>query len=358
MTVSYLHRERSSIVVIGTMGVPAKYGGFESLVENLLDGSDRKYVVYCSALAYENKVQVYKGATLRYVSLHANGSSSMLYDAVSVLDAIWRGDRQLLILGVSGAFILPIVRAFKPKIRFVVNIDGLEWKRQKWGRVTRWLLRKLEQWAVRHAHVVIADNQAIAHYVNAAYGRNCEVIAYGGDHAVMERDVDAGAAGDYAFCVCRIEPENNTHLILQAFHEAGQKLRIVGNWQSSEYGRQLKQRYGASRHLELLDPIYDLDRLYEHRALMKMYVHGHSAGGTNPSLVEAMHFGRPILAFDCSYNRATLEGQGEYFHDVASLKRLISFLDRPTSDASILEIARRRYTWDAIRKQYEALFDQ
>ena len=356
MTNSHSHGNRNPVVVIGTVGVPSRYGGFESLVENLLDSLDQKYVVYCSSMAYENQAREYKGAVLRYVRLQANGLSSMLYDAVSVLDAVWRGDRQLLILGVSGAFILPLIRSIKPTTRLVINIDGIEWQRQKWGRGARWLLRKLEQWAVRNAHVVIADNLAIAHYVNSTYGRNCEVIAYGGDHAVMGRNVKTEAAEDYALSVCRIEPENNIHLILQAFHETGQRLRIVGNWQASEYGRDLKQRYAASRHLEILDPIYDLDRLYEHRARMKLYVHGHSAGGTNPSLVEAMHFGRPILAFDCTYNRATLEGQGEYFYDVASLKRLISYPDRPSRDEAILETARRRYTWDAIRKRYEALF--
>jgi glycosyltransferase involved in cell wall biosynthesis len=357
MTIKQTKVNLNHVTVIGTVGVPSRYGGFESLVENLLDSPVQKYVVYCSSLAYENKISEYKGSVLRYIHLQANGPSSMLYDAISVLDAAWRGDRQLLILGVSGSFIFPLIRFLKPSMNLVINIDGIEWKRQKWGRAARWLLRRLEYWAVRHAHVVIADNQAIAHYVQMIYGRDCEVIAYGGDHAVMGRNINYKISEDYAFSVCRIEPENNIHVILQAFHEAGHRLRIVGNWQSSDYGRDLKRRYGTSSNIELLDPIYEIERLYELRARMKFYVHGHSAGGTNPSLVEAMHFGRPILAFDCVYNRATLEGEGEYFYDVESLKNLIGFVDRPSRDAAIIELARRRYTWDEIRKRYEALFD-
>ena len=132
-------------------------------------------------------------------------------------------------------------------------------------------------------------------------------------------------------------------------------LVFVGNWNISDYGRDLKARYSESSNLFMLDPIYDPGLLYAVRARASVYLHGHSAGGTNPSLVEMMHFGVPILAHGCAFNRHTTEDEALYFESAAGLTEQLRNLD--PEDAShigskMLEIAQRKYTWDQIGKAY------
>jgi glycosyltransferase involved in cell wall biosynthesis len=224
-------------------------------------------------------------------------------------------------------------------------------------------LRFSEKVAVRFSHEVIADNQAIADYVKEAYGVDAHVIAYGGDHAVA---VDAAPVDElglperYAFSVCRIEPENNVHLILEAFAGLSEwSLVMVGNWNSSDYGRKLIRQYSSNHSLMLFDPIYDLGKLKTLREEMACYVHGHSAGGTNPSLVEAMHFGKPILAFDCDFNRCTTEDQALYFQKPEQLiDKLALASDYETwgkIGEDMREIARHRYSWNIVGEAYYSL---
>ena len=114
--------------------------------------------------------------------------------------------------------------------------------------------------------------------------------------------------------VCRIEPENNVHVVLKAFAQLPEKTFVmVGNWNNSEYGKSMKADYGNYSNIHLLDPIYDQVKLDKLRSNCLVYIHGHSAGGTNPSLVEAMYLGRPVIAFDVSYNCVTTENKALYF---------------------------------------------
>lgn len=354
------------IAIIGTVGVPANYGGFETLAENLVKyhhASSRPdlLTVYCSSKSYPVKQRSFLAAQLKYVPLNANGTQSILYDFVSLISAVWNRSEVILLLGVSGAVLLPLVRLFSPA-RIITNIDGIEWRREKWQGLAKRFLRFSEKMAVRFSHEVISDNDAIAQYVKLAYSVDSHVIAYGGDHAVA---VDAAAVNEhqlpekFAFSVCRIEPENNVHVILEAFSRLKEHpLVMVGNWSNSEYGRATRERYAACRHLFLLDPIYDLGKLKTLRSLASLYVHGHSAGGTNPSLVEAMHFGKPVLTFDCSFNRSTTEGKALFFGNSDELMRLVETTDATTAEKvglALVEVATRRYTWSVVAQQYFSL---
>ena len=215
------------------------------------------------------------------------------------------------------------------------------------------------------SHEVISDNSAIAEYVKRTYGVDSHVIAYGGDHAVA---VDAATVDEYnlpesfAFSVCRIEPENNVHVILDVFSKlAAHPLVIVGNWSNSQYGSKLRERYASCNNLYLLDSIYDLGKLKTLRSRASFYMHGHSAGGTNPSLVEAMHFGKAVLAFDCDYNRCATEDKALFFKDGEDLQQLIKSLDKTVSEKvgqDLVDIANRRYTWHIIAGQYFTLIDK
>ena len=135
-------------------------------------------------------------------------------------------------------------------------------------------------------------------------------------------------------------------------------LVMVGNWNYSEYGRTLREKNVSCDNIHLLDPIYDLGKLKSLRSRALFFIHGHSAGGTNPSLVEAMHFGKPVLAFDCNFNRCTTEDKAFFFKNTEELQQLIKTMDEADANRKgeqMLEIAQRRYTWRIVAEQYFAL---
>ena len=133
------------IAIIGTVGIPAKYGGFETLTEHLTKELGRSYVmtVYCSSKAYKNKLKSYHNAQLKYINLNANGVQSIPYDIISVFKSLRNSDA-LLILGVSGCIVLPFVKLISKK-KIIINIDGLEWRREKWGKFIKWFLKYSEK---------------------------------------------------------------------------------------------------------------------------------------------------------------------------------------------------------------------
>jgi hypothetical protein len=169
------------ISIIGTAGIPACYGGFETLAENLVknrtDGIE--YTVFCSGRLYVEKPDTWHGAKLRYINLNANGISSIFYDFISMLLSLRSG--VMLILGVSGALFLPLVRLlYRGKI--IINIDGIEWRREKWRGAARFILRLSEKCAVKFSDVIIADNQGIIDYLRQTYKKEGVLIEYGADH--------------------------------------------------------------------------------------------------------------------------------------------------------------------------------
>ena len=358
------------IAIIGTVGVPANYGGFETLTEHLIEdlGRHHEITVYCSGKKYVNaeRQTTFLGAKLIYLPLEANGVQSIIYDSISILHALFYAD-VLLILGVAGAWLLPFVRLFTNK-KIIISIDGIEWKRDKWNLLAKWYLFWAESMAVKYSHIDISDNEAIQDYTAARYGTLSRIIEYGADHTMrIPRNKDAiekysFLAKPYAFKVCRIEPENNVHLILEAFDKVEKlPLVLVGNWDKSEYGKKLKSKYLGHPNIEILDPIYDQKQLDMLRSNATLYIHGHSAGGTNPSLVEAMFLGLPILAYGVSYNRVTTENKALYFDSsqelIYHIENLYTVKLRQLGQI-MHEIALRRYTWAHIAKKYQLLLDE
>ncbi|NJB72639.1 glycosyltransferase involved in cell wall biosynthesis [Saonia flava] len=354
------------LAIIGTVGLPAKYGGFETLTEYLTKHLGGKYAitVYCSSKVYAKKLKTYNGARLKYIPLQANGVQSILYDLVSLFSALRYVDT-ILILGVSGCIVLPLVKAISNK-KIIVNIDGLEWKRAKWGKFAKWFLKYSEKLAVNYADTVISDNKVIQQYVRNVYSVDCELIAYGANHTNKEKFTDevfkqySFLKDRYAFKVCRIEPENNVHMILEAFSRYPDvNLVMVGNWQKSKYGQDLKGKYAIVKNIHLLNPIYDQHILNQIRSNCYLYIHGHSAGGTNPSLVEAMYLELPIFAYKVNYNKETTACSALYFKDE---KELIDMLAN-TKEEDLSKVARKmkdiadeKYSWEVITNQYASLF--
>lgn len=357
------------VAIIGTVGVPANYGGFETLVEQLIrhnNSEDLQYAVYCSRKSYDDRRWVYQGAKTEYVGFEANGVQSIPYDIVSLIKASRKSD-VVLVLGVSGCAFLPIFRLFSKK-KLVINIDGLEHRRDKWNKWARRFLKFSERQAVKYGDVIVTDNKGIADYVKEEYGKQSELIAYGGDQVLQDISDDEAdkvldsygvKSSEYSLGICRIEPENNVQMILEAFCKMPDKnLVFIGNWTKSEYGKELMDHYSKYPNIKIESAVYDLRVLNVLRSNCEFYIHGHSAGGTNPSLVEAMFFAKPILAFDCVYNRESTENKADYF---ATSKQLAEILqDDPLKHAenakNMVEIADRRYRWETIARQYETLY--
>lgn len=357
---------KKKLAILGIVGVPANYGGFETLVDNLLDLLPKFFnvTVFCESKAYPEKLETYKGANLVYINKKANGAQSIIYDSVSLLKS-YKSQDYILLLGVSGAVMLPFLRPFT-SAKIVTHIDGLEWKRDKWGWFAKKFLKFSERLAVSFSHAVISDNKHIQHYVEKEYMKSSFLIAYGANHVSCVEPEPyqkkfSFLGSPYIFTVCRIEPENNVEMQLRAFKECeiGMPYVVVGNWNANEYGMKLYHEYSKVKNIILYNPIYEMEELNVLRSNSFFYLHGHSAGGTNPSLVEAMYLGLPVIAYGVNYNRETTFGKAMYFNDFEELKELlfkIRELDRQAMIDDLSKLAKKNYSWRAITKKYVKMF--
>ncbi len=364
-----------SVAIVGSSGIPASYGGFETLAENLVSRSKQvSYSVICSGRR-NGRSSAYKGARRKFLPLKANGAQSIIYDFLGMICSLQY--EEILLLGVSAGIFLPFVRLiYHGKI--IVHVDGIEWKRDKWRGISKYFLRFSEHVAVRFSDVTISDNAAISKYIFETYGKTCTYISYGGDSTEADSGMNAyefcqealettggrPIPRNYALTVCRIEPENNVDTILKAFQQNPElNLVLVGNWSNSKWSRRLKHQYQDYRNIYLLDSIYDAHILDRLRSNAQFYVHGNSVGGTNPSLVEAMTKGLPIIAFDVVFNRVTTENRAIYFKDVSELSSILNSVHCSLSPMQVngwamKEIARRSYRWEIIVSEYENMFCQ
>ncbi len=348
---------KDRLAIIGIVGLPPSYGGFETLADCILDELSKKYEVevYCSSQHYKYKSDLYRKAKLKYVQLKANGWQSFFYDAYCIWDAIV-GQRKILLLGVSGAWVLPFLKR-KDRMNITVNIDGIEWKRRKWNLIVRLLLKKLESMAVKYCGNVIADNEAVNNYIKDKYGVEPVLIEYGAKQSSVIED---GVRGLYYLTICRIEPENNVEMIINAFNGRSERLVIVGNWMNSNYSKRL-YRKSCTSNIEKTGPMYDAIELDKLRRNASVYLHGHSAGGTNPSLVEAMAYSLPILAFDVGFNRFTTENKARYFKNEMELANTINTMKEEEmlkNGRDMFEISERRYRWDVISRKYVSILEK
>lgn len=358
-------RGKIRVAIVGTVGLPARYGGFETLAHYLVEylSGEFDFTVYCSGPDYKERPAEFLGARLVYLPLRANGAQSIPFDILNYLHA-WNTCDILLVLGVSGGIALPLGRLLdKPSI---LNIGGMEWQRSKWGNWARRYLRLAEFIGVHASDRIVSDNLGISRHLQDAYGRESALIEYGGDHVtsvpIREKHIAKYPflAGPYAFALARIQSDNNPELILHAFNQIPEmNLVFIGTWSRSAYGRELKARYERYPNLRLLEAIYDPEDLNVIRSNCSYYVHGHSAGGTNPALVEAMNLGLPITCYDVFYNRATTENRVRYFRNVAGLAELVLKTTQEEWDGqreTVKEIALRRYGWRRIAEEYARLF--
>ena len=306
------------VSIVGTNGLPSKYGGFETLVHFLVQNLAKELdiTVFCSSLLYDKKPSRLNGCNLEYINLSANGWQRIFYDFISLYKS--RHYDTIIILGSSGGILMPLLSKYSEK--FILNFGGLDWKRSKWSYFARVFLKYSEKLSIYYSKYIIADNEGIKNYIWKSYKRHSSLIEYGSDQAVpvkpnpeLKRKYPF-LGDDYAFSVARIQPDNNIDIILDAFSKNKEiPLVFMGNWSNSVYGLSLKQKYKNKENIILVEAIYDQNILNVFRSNCYVYIHGHSAGGTNPSLVEAMNLSLPIIAYDCNFNRYTTENNHGWF---------------------------------------------
>lgn len=356
------------VAIIGTNGIPARYGGFETLAENLVKelNQDFDFIVYCSNIyKKEQRLKTLHGAKLIYVPLKANGIQSLFYDLITTFHSLFKADI-FLILGPAAGFMVPFMRIFKKKV--IVNHGGLnEWEREKLSLLEQKYVYFNHKWAAQYANYNIADNIPLGESLKKSFGVSSEIIAYGGDHVVISpRNEELRIKYpflelSYDLSISRAQEDNNLHILLKAYADhPNRNLVLISNWNISEYGKKLKTTYFKKfQNIFVVDAIYDLQILNIIRSNTSLYIHSHSRCGTAPSLVEAMNYKIPIICFDVETNRLTTNNSSIYFKDVDSLSSLLSNLNESElkkNKQDLDELARNNYTWQNIADKYSKLF--
>jgi glycosyltransferase involved in cell wall biosynthesis len=355
------------LAILGTRGIPARYGGFETFAEQLatrLARSGISVTVFCPS-PEPKKDETYKGVTLKFVKSPSLGKySEMMWDAKCFCIARRTFD-VVYMLGLGGAFAAWVPRAWGVKVW--VNTDGVEWKRSKFTMPQRGYLALAEALSVLFASRIVADSGAIAEYLRGRYPllKRVSTIAYGANIPGSRPDQSLiepwGLRPEgYYIVVCRLEPENHVLEIVTGYELSGSPLPLVilGNIENAnDYVLDLLSH--RSERVRFIGTIYESETLAALRFYARAYIHGHSVGGTNPSLLEAMACSNLVIAHDNPFNREVLGDSGLFFSQSADLARvLIAAADSIDCDIRrrrATEIVASRYSWDKIADQYFTL---
>lgn len=359
------------IAMLGTRGVPAAYGGFETAVEEIGRRLvERGHDVTVYGDRSHPDVTAHLGMRVVHVpSVPLKQLETLSRTGIATIRTIV-GDRPdaAFVFNAANAPYVPLLRA--RGIPVAVHVDGLEWQRAKWGGAGRAYYRWAEEHAVRSADALIADAPGIAEYYATEFGVETELIRYGAPvlHRVPAAPLAAlGLEPDrFHLAVARFERENHILEIVQGYRASATTLPlvVVGSAPySSEYTRAVRDAAESDDRIRLLGGVWDqelLDALYAHA---RAYLHGHSVGGTNPSLLRAMGAGTATVAFDVGFNREVLDDDGWWFRDAAELAAVMDAVD----DDPALVAARglrsrervaRVFRWDDVADGYEGLAER
>lgn len=357
------------IAILGTRGVPNHYGGFEQFAEffsvYLADKGHEVYVYNSHNHPYQEKM--FHGVHLIHINdpEHKMGTfGQFIYDYNCIMDARGRDFDIILQLGYTSNsiwfFLLP------KKSIIITNMDGLEWKRSKYNRPVRQFLKFAERLAAISSDYLVADSLGIQSFLKRQYSKPSTYIAYGA-HPFRNPDESVIAQykvekGNYNMIMARFEPENNLDMVLEgvAMSEGTIPILVVGN-HNTKYGAYLKNKFGAYDKIRFMGGIYNLAHLDNLRYYSNFYFHGHSVGGTNPSLLEAMASKALILAHNNDFNRGVLKDNAFYFSNAAEVKNLLGSikksdnLQRIENNYTAIE---QDFNWEKINGAYLQLFEE
>lgn len=362
--------KRPSVAIIGTRGYPSYYGGFETAVRKLApflvdSGWDVSVYGRAGSTKVDDRSRDPRVRSIMTAGLESKSLSTLTFGLTSVIDACFRKPDVAVVMNVANGFWLPLLRL--RGIPTVVNVDGIEWERAKWGRIAKAVFKMGAKFTARYANVLVSDSLEIRRRWQEGFARDSVFIPYGGDNATLLPVRPGLKHGGYVLIVARFVPENTVH----EFFEAAERLAVdypivvVG---SAGYGGELdeKARLLADTYpnLEWLGHVSDDEQLLSLWQHAGAYFHGHSVGGTNPALVQAMACGAPVVARRTAYNAEVL---GSEAHLVAPLaveieagvrKLLTNPQLRETASTHNESRARKHYNWPDVCAAYEATIRQ
>ncbi|MFK4781270.1 MULTISPECIES: beta 1-4 rhamnosyltransferase Cps2T [Lactococcus] len=377
---------KKHIFIIGSRGLPAKYGGFETFVEELVKHQSNQNIKYHVACQSENSdIEVvdghfdYRGADCFVINVPNIGPARVIaYDALAINAALKQIKEEQIIepvFYILGNTIGGIIGHYAHKIhkvggKLLVNPDGLEWKRTKWPKPVRRYLKHAEKKMVRSADMIISDNQGILDYLRAEYGQvKSEVIAYGTETEISSLDfsttLEEFGVEDYYLIVGRFVPENNYETLIRSFMASNTEndLVIITNYEGNTFYDILLQKtqFDQDRRIKFVGTVYDQDELRYIREHALAYLHGHEVGGTNPGLLEAMWSTSVNLVLDVNFNRETAGDAVLYFNKDELTQKInqienLSDIERNDLQNKSRSRIQERYMWDMICTQYEELF--
>ena len=357
------------LAIIGTRGIPARYGGFETFAEQIswrLVEQGVKVTVYCEKDGNAEQLADYRGVKLEYVSSPSLGPfTTILFDLI----CLWKARKSfdmVYMLGYGASLFCFLPRLWGTEVW--INMDGVEWARSKWSSIAKLWFRIMEVLAMWTPNRVICDAEAIRVHLKSRHRRlpSCSVIPYGApviDSAPPASLLDEWGLkpNGYYLAVCRLEPENHVREIIEGHRAADSQLPlvIVGNHAcGTGYIKSLLS--SADKRTCFIGGIYKQEKLLALRWHCLAYFHGHSAGGTNPSLLEALGCGNAIIAHDNVFNREVARGAAMYFKNHRDIPQLLIELESDHDKRRQLGdkargVIRKHYTWDKITQCYMAL---
>ena len=377
------------VFIIGSRGLPAKYGGFETFVNELVShqvSDDLRYHVACLSDDSHHQHSNYKQVDCFTINPPKLGPARVIaYDMMAISYALKLIKKEgiekpiFYILGNTiGAFISPFARRIhKIGGQLFINPDGLEWKRSKWSKPVQTYLKYSEKVMTQYADLVISDNEGIETYIQEAYPwSKTTFIAYGTDLTPTNFSKDSVQVRTffdqwgieekgYYLIIGRFVPENNYAAAIREFmaSDTRRDLVIVCNHEGSSYFEQLRQetRFDQDSRIKFVGTVYDKDLLKYLRQECRAYIHGHEVGGTNPSLLEALAQTNENLVLGVDFNRKVALNTAHYWSkETGSLTSLINHVDGQPESHNLGQAAKRHmqehYTWEEIVRQYEDLF--
>ncbi|MDD8048054.1 MAG: DUF1972 domain-containing protein [Thomasclavelia sp.] len=377
-----------NIFIVGSKGIPANYGGFETFVEKLTEKKKNKDIKYHVACLSDNEDEVeYNGARCFNVNVKNIGPAKAIYYDVYALKAVLKyveenniNDGIVYILACRiGPFIKKYVKLFHEKnIKVYVNPDGHEFKRSKWSWPVRKYWKHSERGMVKSSDLLICDSKNIESYIQEEYKKykpNTTYISYGADVKSVRKTKDYEAwceehnitPGNYYLIVGRFVPENNYEAMIREFKASDTKrdLVIITNYENSSLYKKLEDKFHMSldERIKFVGTVYNQKLLERIRTFAYGYLHGHEVGGTNPSLLEALATTKLNLLINASFNEEVGEQSCVYWSkEKGSLKEIINTVDvfspEYINDLGIMAKQRIKdhYSWDYIIDEYEKLF--
>jgi glycosyltransferase involved in cell wall biosynthesis len=354
------------LAIIGTRGIPANYGGFETFAEELstrLVNRGHEVTVYCRSNNIKYRQPMYKGVKLSVLpTLGTKYLDTVAHTFLSVLHAIPKRFDCVLMCNAANALFAAVPRLTGSPV--ALNVDGIERKRKKWGGVGRAYYRLSEFLATFIPNVIVTDAEVIKDYYMRTYSKDSTMIAYGAECSRVDTTATLEQLGlksrGYFLYVSRLEPENNAHLVVKAFErvQTEKQLVIVGD---APYAYDYIQRLKATEDSRIHFPggIYGVG-YRELQSHAYAYIHATEVGGTHPALIEAMGAGNCVLVFDTPENREVVGESGLFFADAETLgQRIQTALSDPALVQSLRNRAQARakavYSWDAVTEAYETL---